>query len=201
MEGEQHLLVPLWVLENIENTLCMAYNIREKKQETCFDRNVRGSLNCVRKILNGAELTGMERLEPLYFGENGGRDKPKPASPDVIAFDKFWESYDKAVARRKAEALWARLSKRDRAAALAYIPAYKAAQPDKRYRKNPDTFLRNRSWEDEIIDQTTHTTHATLPHSATFMAETNKAEVRELSRIATAGAAALAGLVGGCEDE
>lgn len=123
------------------------------------------------------------------------------ASIDPIAFGTFWDAYDKKVERKKTEALWNRLSKHDREAALAYLPAYKAAQPDKRFRKNPATFLRNRSWEDEIIDQTTHTTHATLPHSTAVMAETNKAEVRELSRLATAGAAALAGLVGGGEDE
>ena len=64
---EKEILVPLWVLENIEDTLRMAYNIRENKlEETCFDRNVKGSLNCVRKLLDGAELTGMERLEPIY---------------------------------------------------------------------------------------------------------------------------------------
>jgi hypothetical protein len=31
---------------------------------------------------------------------------------------------------------------------------YKKSQPDKRYRKNPDTYLRNEAWNDEIINNT-----------------------------------------------
>ena len=34
-------------------------------------------------------------------------------------------------------------------------PLYVKAQPDKQYRKNPETFLRNKSWHDEIINRTT----------------------------------------------
>ena len=116
-------------------------------------------------------------------------------------FDAFWLAYDKMVGRKKAEALWSRLSKHDREAAMAYLPAYKAAQPDKRYRKDPATFLRNRGWEDEIIDHANSTHHAPLSHSTEKLADSRKAEVRELSRLATAGAAALAGLVGSDEVE
>ena len=32
-----------------------------------------------------------------------------------------------------------------------YIPQYKLAQPNKKYRKNPDTFLNGKSWNDELI--------------------------------------------------
>lgn len=66
-------------------------------------------------------------------------------------FDDFWSLYDKKCDRTKSEALWAKLSKKDREAIILYIPQYKAAQPDKQFRKNPTTFLRNRAWEDEII--------------------------------------------------
>lgn len=69
----------------------------------------------------------------------------------AVQFDSFWLAYDKKVERKKAKALWDKLSKRDQHAALDYIPKYKAAQPNKYYRKNPTTFLRNRSWEDEIV--------------------------------------------------
>ena len=139
-----------------------------------------------------AELGAVKVIEP----------REDPATATDSGFDAFWVAYDKKVERKRTEALWSRLSKRDREAAMAYLPAYKAAQPDKRYRKNPATFLRNRSWEDEIIDQSNHTHHGnTLPSSAAVMAEQRKTEVQELSRIATAGAAALAGLVGGSEDE
>ncbi|UKK61084.1 helix-turn-helix domain-containing protein [Prevotella communis] len=70
---------------------------------------------------------------------------------DPYDFAHFWELYDKKVGKPKAEKLYAKLSLRDRKAIFEYIPRYIASQPDKQYRKNPETFLRNRSWEDEVI--------------------------------------------------
>ena len=59
--------VPMWVMELVEDTLRIQYNIRvaENNPETCQDRNIRESLNCVRKIINGIEPNGNERFEKL----------------------------------------------------------------------------------------------------------------------------------------
>lgn len=70
LQQEQRKLgvfVPKWCLENIQDTLRIQYNINSDKTtgETCQDRNIKESLNELQKILNGEELTGMERLEPL----------------------------------------------------------------------------------------------------------------------------------------
>ena len=66
-------------------------------------------------------------------------------------FENFWDAYDKKVGKPKCEKLWHKLSMNERVACLNYIPLYKQAQPDKQYRKNPETFLRNKSWNDELI--------------------------------------------------
>ena len=60
-----NIVVPRWFLEVIEDTLRIQNNINldKKTGETCQDRNIRQSLNGIRKLLNGEELTGMERLE------------------------------------------------------------------------------------------------------------------------------------------
>ena len=85
------------------------------------------------------------------------------ASPSGIvtdsSFDIFWNLYDKKVGKPKCEKLWSKLSQKDKKACLDYIPLYVSSQPDKQYRKNPETFLRNRAWEDELIPryETTHT--------------------------------------------
>jgi hypothetical protein len=70
---------------------------------------------------------------------------------EVNGFDFFWNAYEKKVGRPKCEKLWAKLTLAEKKACLDYIPLYKQAQPDKQYRKNPETFLRNKSWNDEII--------------------------------------------------
>ena len=65
MTRVDNIIVPRWFLEVIENTLRIQNNINldKKTGETCQDRNIRQSLNGIRKLLNGEELTGMERLE------------------------------------------------------------------------------------------------------------------------------------------
>lgn len=67
MTKEDNIIVPRWFLENVENTLRIQNNINldKKTGETCQDRNIRQSLNGVRKLLNGERLTGMERFEKL----------------------------------------------------------------------------------------------------------------------------------------
>jgi uncharacterized protein YdaU (DUF1376 family) len=67
-------------------------------------------------------------------------------------FDDFWNEYDKKVGRKeKIKAKWEKLSQQTKEAIMIYIPNYKQAQPNKQYRKNPETFLNNQSWKDEII--------------------------------------------------
>lgn len=83
-----------------------------------------------------------------YFGEY---PLPDPQVEVIGDFEMFWNLYDKKVGREKCQKLWSKLSKRDKEKCLDYIPLYKLAQPDKKYRKNPETFLRNKSWNDELI--------------------------------------------------
>ncbi len=68
-----------------------------------------------------------------------------------ISFIQFWDLYDKKVDRPKCEKKWNKLSFGDQRDILNYIPDYKISQPQKQYRKNPETFFNNRSWENEII--------------------------------------------------
>lgn len=58
--------IDIFVLENIENTLRLCANhFNSYNKLTCLDRDIISSLNCVRKILNGDEITGKERIEPI----------------------------------------------------------------------------------------------------------------------------------------
>lgn len=68
-----------------------------------------------------------------------------------LPFQPFWDLYDKKRDRPKSEELWAKLSTKEQQAIMDYLPSYIQATPNKRFRKDPTTFLRHRSWEDEII--------------------------------------------------
>lgn len=72
---------------------------------------------------------------------------------DVYPFEEFWADYDKKVGNKtKIEAKWNRLSDSNKFKIKANIPLSKNGQPDKQYRKNPETYLNNESWNDEIIE-------------------------------------------------
>ena len=69
-----------------------------------------------------------------------------------IPFVEFWNAYDKKVgSKTKIETKWNKLTDAEREAIINFIPEYKRATPEKRFRKNPESFLNNRSWEDELI--------------------------------------------------
>ncbi len=72
------------------------------------------------------------------------------AGPD---FQEFWDAYGKKEDTKKCKLRWQALTSEQRQAALAATPAYVAAKPDKKYRKNPLTWLNGECWQDELPDR------------------------------------------------
>lgn len=77
-----------------------------------------------------------------------------------IDFDWFWNDYDKKVGdKQKLKKKWNKLTDEERQNAMNYLDLYKQSVPDKQFRKNPETFINNKSWNDEIINRTFTTNH------------------------------------------
>lgn len=72
---------------------------------------------------------------------------------DVIEqqFYLFWDTYDKKRNKAAAMTVWKRLKKEERKAAILAAPLYVKSTPDKKYRLDPERYLRRKSWMDEII--------------------------------------------------
>lgn len=69
-----------------------------------------------------------------------------------VSFEKFWILYDKKVGKiEKVKSNWDKLSLETQKEIQNYIPKYIESQPNKKFRKDPNTFLNNESWKDEII--------------------------------------------------
>lgn len=73
-----------------------------------------------------------------------------------IPFSDFWNGYDKKKDTAKCESKWSSLTDNERELIMVHIPAYVKSTPDKKYRKNPMTYLNGKCWLDEI-DQSTAT--------------------------------------------
>lgn len=69
-------------------------------------------------------------------------------------FDEFWELYGKKVGKEKAKSKWLKLKESEKDKCLLSIPNYKIARPNPVYRKDPERYLSNKVWEDEIPDNT-----------------------------------------------
>jgi hypothetical protein len=69
----------------------------------------------------------------------------------AVKFNQFWNDYDKKIDRTKCEKLWNKLNPDVYPIIFAHITEYVKATPDKKFRKNPETYLNNRAWENEII--------------------------------------------------
>lgn len=69
-----------------------------------------------------------------------------------ISFECFWDLYEKKVGDKvKLEKKWLALTNEERSKAVTHIPLYILSAPDKKFRKDPETYLNNRSFNDEII--------------------------------------------------
>jgi len=75
-------------------------------------------------------------------------------------FTDFWNEYDKKVGdKQKIKRKWDRLIMHEKELIMSHLPRYKLSVSDKQYRKNPETYLNNRSWNDEIIENTKSKAH------------------------------------------
>ena len=75
----------------------------------------------------------------------------KVSVAEEYPFSEFWEFYDKKKDKQRAERAYNKISLLDRQCIFDTLQAYKDSTPNKKYRKNPEAYLNNRTWEDEII--------------------------------------------------
>ena len=127
---QMQLMPPLVLGENLTDKLLEEF--KEKQEEELTE-----------KIISILEAKGYKVTAP-----------PKQIK-DEYTFERAWNLYDKKVGcKAKLEKKWNSMSQKDRKAAIVYIPLYVISQPDKQYRKNFQTFLNQRGWEDELIGAT-----------------------------------------------
>lgn len=81
-------------------------------------------------------------------------------------FNEFWDLYDKKTGKKeKVKKKFLNLPEKTRELIMEYIPKYKLSQPNKKYRKDPTTFLNNDGWLDEIITEQQEANPTKLPIS------------------------------------
>lgn len=92
---------------------------------------------------------------------------------EPFPFDDFWSLYDKKQSRDKCESKYNRLSTAEKEKIFETLPLYIASTPDKKFRKNPETYLNNKSWNDEVIIPNATTKPSYIEHMASLMSDTS----------------------------
>ena len=69
----------------------------------------------------------------------------------LFMFVEFWDLYDKKKGRPKCEGLWKKLTGTEVDLIFNNLPSYVLSTPEKQFRSNPETWLRNKGWNDEVI--------------------------------------------------
>jgi DNA-binding PadR family transcriptional regulator len=70
-----------------------------------------------------------------------------------FSFEEFWELYDKKVGRPNAEKQFSKLSAADKEKIRVHLPRYVLAKPDKTFRKDPERYLKHKTFNDEIVEE------------------------------------------------
>jgi len=98
----------------------------------------------VRKELVVSDIVVHKELTNTYDNHNGNDHENVPVN---IEFDIFWDLYDKKVGdRTKLINKWNLFTDSERQTIIDFIPNYVKTRPYKQFRKNPETFFNNKSW-------------------------------------------------------
>jgi hypothetical protein len=123
----------------------------QKRLDERNDKSIKAR-ESANKRWNNANALQMLSESNAIKERKGKEIKGKEIKEINISFDAFWDLYDKKTGEKvKLSDKWEKLSDSERTEIMKYIPNYKICQPDKKFRKDPQTFLNNKSWNDELI--------------------------------------------------
>lgn len=136
------------------------------KSQRCDDEIARYRHNAEKNKANGSKggrpkKNPMEtQWEPNQKATNNHKPRTNNQKPikninaDALdGFDEFWSIYDKKIEKPQAEKSWKRIKPSVELQLQIYAAArtYVQSTPDKKFRKNPSTWLNNQCWNDEVV--------------------------------------------------
>lgn len=143
----------LWFNERLE--------IEQNKRKAFTDsrrNNIKGTNQYTKKTKKRGHMT--THMEDRDRNEN--KDINETEILINYSFEDFWNLYDKKVGQKsKLEKKWKSFTDDKRHLIMVYVEDYKKAQPEKRFRKNPQTFFNQESWNDELINDNNGTNKPT----------------------------------------
>ena len=147
----------------ISSSISETYKIKKEKNRERIsqwreNQSVKENVMCNESVRNAGKVKRSKvneiKLKEI-IKEDGEEKSPQCIEIlDAYDFEILWELYDKKVGNKeKLKKKWNKLKQTEKEDVFIYIPKYKKSNPEKKYRKNLETFLNNKSWNDEIINK------------------------------------------------
>lgn len=95
----------------------------------------------------------IETISKRYRDDTPETETETKTNTETDGFDEFWMIYDKKVEKPQAEKSWKRIKPSIELQLTIYAAArlYVQSTPNKKFRKNPSTWLNNQCWNDEVV--------------------------------------------------
>jgi len=87
------------------------------------------------------------KIQDLRFNNN---DSQIPAERKEIGFNMFWNLFDKRIDKNHTRTAFMNLTIKEMGLAIKGVKAYVDSTPNKKYRKNPRTWLNAKAWKNEL---------------------------------------------------
>jgi len=100
----------------------------------------------------GKQKSSNAKAKPKQNSSYKDKDKDKDKD-NLEEFELFWNSYDKKTGKDKCLEKFLKLSNDHKQKIFETLPAYVKSTPDKKFRKNPLTYLNGKHWNDELEDK------------------------------------------------
>jgi hypothetical protein len=95
-------------------------------------------------------------IPPSVQEKEKGKEKGKVKEEEkytCLSFEEFWDLYDKKVGKDNSKKLFDKVEEKDRILIKSNIPLYKESKEDKKFRLDPERYLKRKTWNDEIIEK------------------------------------------------
>lgn len=125
-------------------TICNYESYQDKQDDEQQTNN--------KQITNKQQTNNKQITTYKQYNNENNYNNDSNIDPTEQEFERFWDIYDKKVGnKQKLLQKWRKLKEDERKTIFKTLPKYVAATPEKKYRLNPETYLNNKSWNNEII--------------------------------------------------
>jgi len=91
-----------------------------------------------------------EQIDPIKADKRKAQTVDK-SSDDLSEFDLVWEIYDRKGNKKTSQLRFSKLTAKQKKLMSIHLPKYIISTPDKRFRKNLESYINLECWNDEIL--------------------------------------------------